>query len=46
MKDNRDLAFGWLARAESDPSAANWVLGGLGPYDSACFHAQQAIEKL
>ncbi|MGC1377897.1 MAG: HEPN domain-containing protein [Anaerolineales bacterium] len=41
MKDNRDLAFGWLAKAESDLSAANWML----PFDTACFHAQQAIEK-
>ena len=28
MKDNRDLALGWLAKAESDLSAANWMLGG------------------
>lgn len=45
MKDNRDLAIGWRAKAESDLSAANWILGGEGPYDTACFHAQQAIEK-
>jgi HEPN domain-containing protein len=45
MKDNRDLAFGWLAKGESDLSAANWMLGGEGPFDTACFHAQQAIEK-
>jgi len=45
MKDNRDLALGWLAKAESDLSAADRVLQGEGPYDTACFHAQQAIEK-
>ena len=45
MKDNRDLAFGWLAKAESDLSAANWMLGGEGPFDTACFHAQQAIYR-
>jgi len=45
MKDNRDLALGWLAKGESDLSAANWMLGGDGPFDTACFHAQQAIEK-
>jgi HEPN domain-containing protein len=45
LKDNRDLALGWLAKAESDLSAAIWMLGGEGPYDTACFHAQQAIEK-
>ena len=39
MKDNRDLAFGWLAKAESDLSAANWMLGGEEPFDTACFHA-------
>jgi len=45
MKDNRDLALGWLAKAESDLSAADRVLQGEGPYDTAFFHAQQAIEK-
>jgi len=45
MKDNRDLALDWLAKAESDLSAADRVLQGEGPYDTACFHAQQAIEK-
>ncbi len=46
MKDNRDLAFGWLAKAESDLSVANWMLGGEVPFDKACFHAHQAIEKI
>jgi len=45
MKDNRDLALDWLAKAESDLSAADRVLQGEGPYDTAFFHAQQAIEK-
>jgi HEPN domain-containing protein len=45
MKDNRDLALGWLAKAESDLSAAMWMLDSEGPYDTACFHSQQAIEK-
>ena len=45
MKDNSDLALGWLAKAESDLSAARWMLDGEGPYDTACFHTQQAIEK-
>ncbi len=45
MKDNRDLARGWLTKAESDLSAARWMLNSQGPYDTACFHAQQAIEK-
>ena len=45
MKDDRDLARGWLAKAKSDLSAASWMLNGEGPYDTACFHAQQTIEK-
>jgi HEPN domain-containing protein len=45
MRDNRDLALGWLAKAESDLTAASWMLGSEGPYDIACFHAQQAVEK-
>jgi len=45
MKDKRDLALGWLTKAESDLSAARWILDGQGPYDTACFHTQQAIEK-
>jgi HEPN domain-containing protein len=44
MKDNRDLTLGWLTKAECDLSAANWMLGGMEPNDTACFHAQLAIE--
>jgi HEPN domain-containing protein len=45
MKNNRDLANGWLEKARSDLYAAERLLDGNGPYDAACFHAQQAIEK-
>ena len=45
MNGPADLGRGWLAKAESDLSAARRILGGPGPYDTACFHAQQAIEK-
>ena len=45
MKDNRDLAHGWLEKARSDLYATERLLDGNGPYDAACFHAQQAIEK-
>ncbi|MEI6290899.1 MAG: HEPN domain-containing protein [Chloroflexota bacterium] len=45
MKDNRDLSKGWLEKARSDLYASEQLLAGTGPYDSACFHAQQAIEK-
>lgn len=45
MPDNLDLARGWFQKAESDLMAARLVLSGCGPYDTACFHAQQAAEK-
>jgi HEPN domain-containing protein len=32
-------------KAESDLLTAKRVLEGKGPYDTACFHAQQAAEK-
>lgn len=45
MNDEVDLARGWLLKAASDISAAKLVTDGDGPYDTACFHSQQAIEK-
>ena len=45
MNNESDLARGWLLKAASDISAARRVVDGDGPYDTACFHAQQAIEK-
>ena len=45
MSNEVDLARGWLVKAASDISAARLVVDGDGPYDTACFHAQQAIEK-
>ena len=30
MKNNRDLALGWLAKAENDLSAAKWMLENGG----------------
>ncbi|MBI1880761.1 MAG: HEPN domain-containing protein [Chloroflexi bacterium] len=46
MKDKHDLVRGWLAKAASDLATANLILDSTGPYDTACFHAQQAIEKM
>lgn len=46
MKDKHDLVRGWLTKAASDLAAASLVLDSPGPYDTACFHAQQAIEKM
>jgi HEPN domain-containing protein len=34
-----------LVKAASDIGAARLVVDGEGPYDTACFHAQQAVEK-
>jgi len=45
MNNQADLAKGWLRKADSDLATARLVLSGPGPYDTACFHAQQAIEK-
>lgn len=45
MKTVADLARGWLSKAESDLATARTIQAGLGPYDSACFHCQQAAER-
>ncbi|MBI2980793.1 MAG: HEPN domain-containing protein [Deltaproteobacteria bacterium] len=46
MKKNRaDLARGWTRKAESDIAAALRTIESAGPYDTACFHCQQAAEK-
>ena len=34
-----------MRKADSDLAAASQVVAGDGPYDTACYHAQQAIEK-
>lgn len=46
MKDKHDLVRGWITKAESDLFVVKQILDTPGPYDTACFHAQQAIEKL
>jgi HEPN domain-containing protein len=38
-------AQGWFRKGDSDQSAAERVVAGGGPFDTACFHAQQAVEK-
>ncbi len=45
MNGPPELAKGWLRKADSDLAAAERVVSGAGPYDTACYHAQQAIEK-
>ncbi len=45
MTGPRKLAEGWLRKGDSD-RAAGWLLAaGPGPWDTACYHAQQAVEK-
>ena len=45
MNDHVTLARGWLLKADSDLTNARRTVASTGPYDTACFHAQQAIEK-
>ena len=45
MRDKFDHARGWFFKAESDLHTVKRLLVGNGPYDTACFHAQQAAEK-
>lgn len=45
MKDQLVLALGWMRKGDSDLSDARRTLASEGPYDTACFHAQQAVEK-
>ena len=45
MSDQIDLVRGWLRKAESDRHTCHLLMAGNGPYDTACFHAQQAAEK-
>jgi HEPN domain-containing protein len=45
MRDELTLARGWFLKAESDLNTAKRMAESDGPYDTACFHAQQAVEK-
>jgi HEPN domain-containing protein len=45
MKDNRDVALGWLRKADSDLANADLCLAAEKSLDTACFHCQQAAEK-
>lgn len=45
MKAKVDLVRGWLRKADSDILAMDASLEA-GAFDAACFHAQQAVEKL
>ena len=45
MKDDRDVALGWLRKADSDLANAELCLAAERSLDTACFHCQQAAEK-
>jgi HEPN domain-containing protein len=45
MKDSLELARGWMRKGDSDLADARRTVASDGPYDTACFHAQQAAEK-
>ena len=45
MKEELEEAQGGLRKAESDLATARRTATSEGPYDTACFHAQQAAEK-
>ena len=45
MKDRMELARGWLTKGDHDLITAKHLLRLSGPYDTACFHCQQAAEK-
>lgn len=45
MPTQADLARGWMLKGDSDRLTAERALQSSGPYDTACFHAQQAVEK-
>ncbi len=45
MKDNHDVARGWMRKANSDLKNAELCLAADDSLDTACFHCQQAAEK-
>ena len=45
MKDRVTLVRGLIQKGDSDLADARRTLVSEGPYDTACFHAQQAAEK-
>jgi HEPN domain-containing protein len=45
MNGPAELAKGWIAKADSDLATADLLVNAGGPFDTACYHAQQAIEK-
>lgn len=46
MKTTADLVRGWITKADSDLANARLCLAANVSLDTACFHTQQAAEKL
>jgi HEPN domain-containing protein len=45
MKDKAAHARGWFLKGDSDLADARRTVISEGPFDTACFHAQQVAEK-
>lgn len=45
MKDKSAHARGWFLKGDSDLADARRTITSEGPFDTACFHAQQGAEK-
>src|SRR5439155_6610533 len=45
MATQSDLARAWMQKGDSDRLNAERTVQSAGPYDTACFHCQQAVEK-
>lgn len=45
MKDSAAHARGWFRKADSDLVTVRLLVENEGPFDTACFHSQQAAEK-
>ena len=45
MQDRVSHARGWFRKGDSDLVTARRLVAAGEPYDTACFHAQQAAEK-
>lgn len=46
MKTTADLVKGWIGKADSDLANAQLCIAANTSLDTACFHTQQAAEKL
>ncbi len=46
MKTTADLVQGWVRKADSDLANAQLCIASNSSLDTACFHSQQAAEKV